>query len=89
MIPVRNKIKEYRKSAGMTQLDLAYKLGFREKTICYWETGRSEPHVEQAVDIARILGVAPEKIFPGMFGSGVDEGWRPVMDKNEGIVNYD
>lgn len=85
MIPVNNKIREYRKRAGMTQLELAYKLGFKEKTVCYWETGRSEPHVEQCVDIARILDIDPEKIFPEMFGSGVDEGERPVTDKNEKI----
>jgi DNA-binding XRE family transcriptional regulator len=57
----------------MTQLDLAYKLGFKEKTICYWETGRSEPHVEQAVDIARILGVDPKEIFPDIFAKDTRE----------------
>ena len=68
MVIVNNRIKEYRRKARMTQLELAYRLGIKEKTVCYWETGRSDPQIETAVDIARILGVEPEKIFPAMFG---------------------
>lgn len=82
MVVVNNKIKEFRKRAGLTQIALAQLLGIREKTVCYWETGRLEPHIEQAVDIARILSVNPEKIFPGMFGVGVDEVECPATDKN-------
>jgi transcriptional regulator with XRE-family HTH domain len=56
--------------------------------ISKWECGRAEPHIEFAVDIARILGVAPERIFPEMFCSGVDEGERLVADKNQ-VINCD
>lgn len=73
----------------MRQFDIARQLGVTEQLISKWECGRSAPHVEQAVDIARILGVGPEKIFPKMFGSGVDEGERLITDKNEKIINYD
>lgn len=67
MVVINNNIKEFRRKAGLTQIALAQRLGIKEKTVCYWETGRAEPHIEQAVDIARILGVDPSEIFPEMF----------------------
>jgi len=57
----------YRKKAGMRQLDLAQKLGITEQMISKWETGRAKPSVDQAVDIARILKVDANKVFPDMF----------------------
>ena len=63
-----NNLLIYRKRARMRQFDLAQKLGITEQMVSRWETGRSEPHIEQAVDIARILGVDPAEIFPEMFG---------------------
>jgi len=73
----------------MRQFDIARQLGVTEQLISKWESGRAEPHIEQAVDVARILDIDPEKIFPGMFGSGVDEGERPVTVRNEKTISYD
>ena len=63
-----NYLLFYRKQARKRQFDLAKQLGVTEQLISKWECGRSEPHIEQAVNVARILGVEPEKIFPTMFG---------------------
>jgi transcriptional regulator with XRE-family HTH domain len=63
-----NNLVIYRKRARMRQFDIARRLGVTEQLISKWECGRAEPHIEQAVDMARIIGVAPEKIFPEMFG---------------------
>ena len=63
-----NNLVTYRKRARMRQFDIARQLGVSEQLISKWECGRAEPHIEQAVDIARILKLAPEKIFPEMFG---------------------
>ena len=65
-----NNLVLYRKRARMRQFDIARQLGVTEQLISKWECGRAEPHIEQAVDISRILGVDPEKIFPEMFGLG-------------------
>jgi transcriptional regulator with XRE-family HTH domain len=73
----------------MRQFDIARQLGVTEQLISKWECGRAEPHIEQAVDIARILGVNPERIFPEQFACGVDEGERPATEKNEKITDYD
>ena len=65
-----NNLVLYRKRAKLRQFDIARQLGVTEQLISKWECGRSEPQIEAIVDIARILGVEPEKIFPEMFGLG-------------------
>ena len=67
MTKANYNLKLCRIKAGLTQFELARRLGLKERVICFWETGRSEPHIEQAVDIARVLDVEPEEIFPNMF----------------------
>lgn len=62
-----NALKLARMKQGMTQLDLAKRLGISEKMVSFYETERSHPGIELAVDIARTLGVDPADIFPGMF----------------------
>lgn len=67
MQKINNNLKLCRIKAGLTQLELAKRLGVKERVICFWETGRSKPHIEQAVDIARILEIEPKEIFPDIF----------------------
>lgn len=67
MTDMGQNLKIYRIKARLTQFELAKKLGLKERVITFWETGRSQPHIEQAVDIARILGADPADIFPEMF----------------------
>ena len=69
MLKVSHNLKLHRINAGLTQLELANRLGVKERVICFWETGRSEPHIEQAVDIARILETEPKEIFPNIFSN--------------------
>ena len=69
MLKVSHNLKLHRIKAGFTQLELANRLGVKERVICIWETGRSEPHIEQAVDIARILETEPKDIFPNIFSN--------------------
>ncbi|MBE6003763.1 MAG: helix-turn-helix transcriptional regulator [Lachnospiraceae bacterium] len=49
-------IANYRKEHGMTQKELGELLDLSAKSISSWETGRSEPNMGQAYELARILG---------------------------------
>ena len=69
MLRVSHNLKLHRIKAGLTQLELARRLGVKECVITFWETGRSQPHIEQAVDIAKILEAEPKEIFPDIFVS--------------------
>jgi DNA-binding XRE family transcriptional regulator len=69
MLKVNNYLKLHRIKAGLTQLELAKMLGVKERVITFWETGRSDPHITQVMDIARILGVEAKEIFPELFSN--------------------
>jgi DNA-binding XRE family transcriptional regulator len=58
-----NQIKEYRVKAGMTQDDLASKVGVRRETIVHLEAGRYNPSLKLAWDIAKVFGVQIEDLF--------------------------
>jgi len=70
MLKVSHNLKLHRIKAGLTQLELAQKLGVKERVITFWETGRSQPHIEQVMDIAKILETEPKEIFPDIFPNG-------------------
>lgn len=53
----RLQIKQWRLDAGLTQDELAARLGVKQQTISDWESGRARPTVTRAPDIARHLGV--------------------------------
>ncbi len=70
-------LKILRQRRGMTQRELAEKLGYAEKTVGKWETCAGMPGVETLVKIAAVLGSAPDALlrpraicFLGIDGGG-------------------
>lgn len=55
-------IRELRTEAGLTQLQLANKLGVTPSAVYNWERGKNEPSATNLRDLARALGVAMEEI---------------------------
>ncbi len=53
----RKRLKEARKRRGYTQEDLGKAIGVTGNAICYYESGRSVPSVEQIEQIAELLQV--------------------------------
>lgn len=51
------KIKALRDKAGLTQPQLAAKLGVVPSCVCDWERGFMKPRVERLPKLASILGV--------------------------------
>ena len=56
-------IKELRLSAGMTQRDLAEKLGLQRTSVCNIEIGRQRVLLSDLWDFAEALDVNPRLIF--------------------------
>ena len=52
-----NKIKEYRKKAGLSQAELAQKVGVSEISIRKYENGERRPKLETLLSIADVLDV--------------------------------
>lgn len=54
---VANNISELRMANNMTQLELAEKLNYSDKTISKWERAESSPDISVLVEIAELFGV--------------------------------
>ena len=55
-------IRELREEAGLTQLEVAYRLGVTPATVSNWERGIFEPKASQLRAIARLFGVSSDDI---------------------------
>jgi putative transcriptional regulator len=56
-------LKEYRQAAGMTQEELAQRVGVRRETIIRLEAGRYNPSLKLAIDLSRAVGAPIESLF--------------------------
>ena len=50
------KLKESRQALGLTQLELAEKLGCGRSSIGDWESGRTEPSLDMLILLANFFG---------------------------------
>ena len=55
-------IRALREAAGMTQLELAIRVGVTPVTVYNWERGRFEPKASQLRSLARVFGVSMDDI---------------------------
>jgi DNA-binding XRE family transcriptional regulator len=57
------RLKKYRRLAGLTQEELATRVGVRRETIIRLEAGRYNPSLKLAIGISRAVGAPIEEIF--------------------------
>lgn len=60
---IKNKIKVRRLEAGLTQEELAEKVGVRRETIVFLEQGKYNPSLKLAMDIAKVFKVKIDDLF--------------------------
>ena len=51
-------LRNYREAAGLTQLQVAERLGITKSTYCNYESGKREPDVAKIKKIAKALGIS-------------------------------
>ena len=56
-------IKEKRERLGISQKELAEKVGISQSFLCDIEQGRSKPSIDTAIKIAQVLNVDDIKFF--------------------------
>lgn len=56
------KLKAARKAAGLSQADLAEKVGCRQKDVSRWESGLHEPGALTLKKMAQILGCSMDEL---------------------------
>lgn len=60
---LRTRIHELRKEKGLSQAELAFLVGIRRETIVYLESGKYNPSLKLAMDIAKVFQLPVEDIF--------------------------
>lgn len=60
---MKNKLKELRKNKGITQEELAIKLGVTRQTINAIENEKYNPTLELAINLAKFLKTPVEELF--------------------------
>ena len=79
---IGKRIKNCRKELGMTQKDLAQKIGCAEITIRQYESGRNAPKIDTRIAIAKALGVSYDALFRP-FGEETDYMFEMAAKYNE------
>lgn len=61
--PVGKRIAEARKKAGLTQVDVATKLGVSQQVITFWEREAPAPRAEMLAPLAQLLNVSIDELL--------------------------
>lgn len=62
---IGNRISKYRKEKGMTQEELAAKLGVSSQAVSKWENDASCPDISLLPQLCRILGISTDELLTG------------------------
>lgn len=57
------RIRYYRKKAGVLQPALAAQIGVSKNTVSNWEAGRARPDLDNIVQMCRVLNITPSQLF--------------------------
>ena len=57
------KIQELRNAANLTQKELAEKIGVKNYTIANWEQGRTEPSLQDLIDLANYFACSVDYLL--------------------------
>ena len=65
LVKIGKFIQERRKSKKLTQVQLALKIGVREKTISKWECGNGFPDATLMLPLCKALGITANELLSG------------------------
>lgn len=56
-------LSELRKSNGLSQLDVAQRLGVGQSTVAMWENGTNVPRVDKLIALATLYGCSVDDLL--------------------------
>ncbi len=62
---IGNRITKYRKAKGLTQEELANKLGVSSQAVSKWENDNSCPDISLLVQLSKTLGITTDELLTG------------------------
>ena len=64
-IEIANRLYEYRKNMGLTQEELAEKIGVSRQAVSKWERSEASPDTDNLIELAKIYGVTLDELLMG------------------------
>lgn len=88
MKTIGDKIKEYRKKAGLTQEQLAMRLNVTFQTVSKWETNASSPDLSMIIPLTRLFGISADELL-GLNDAEPDARYAELMAEYNHTFNTD
>ncbi|MBO4563119.1 MAG: helix-turn-helix domain-containing protein, partial [Clostridia bacterium] len=92
-IEIANRLVELRKQKGLSQEELAERLGISRQAVSKWERAESSPEIDNVIVLSRLYGVSIDQLLcTDMEPAATEPGEEPVRAAEEeselsGIVN--
>ena len=64
-IETANKLLQYRKASGLSQEELAEKIGVSRQAVSKWERAEASPDTDNLILLAKIYGVTLDELLMG------------------------
>lgn len=93
---IKDRLRAARRAKGLTQGELAARLGIKQASVSAWEVGKTWPDVPNLVPLSRLLGVSIDYLLAGEDGKGevpppdvaaVLDGLACSVDKGEAVLD--
>lgn len=79
-------LKQLRGQSGMTQEQLAERLGVNSRSVSRWETGRTMPDFALLIELGRLYGVTVDELLDGAYRAKAEP--VPEGETLEKIADY-
>ncbi len=86
---IGSRIKDKRKELGLTQEELAQKVGVTFQAVSKWENDNSYPDIILMAEVARALSSSLDSLVTGITDASKEEQKRPFYGKITGTVIKD
>ncbi|MDR1002730.1 MAG: helix-turn-helix domain-containing protein [Oscillospiraceae bacterium] len=75
------KLMNLRKSNGLSQEELGFKLDVTRQTVSKWETGQTTPEMDKLIELSKVFGISIDELVgnESASGEGEDAAERPLV----------
>ena len=63
-----NLIEKYIRDVGISQSELARRLGVSQPTVSDWIAGKKTPSGDKVLSLAKEMGITPERVLKQLYG---------------------
>lgn len=82
----KEKLKEILKDKGMTQKELADRVGIQAAAFTKYFNGMNRPSYKNVKEMAKVLCVRVEALYSPQFYKQLDDSWRAKVEQDEKLM---